>query len=132
MGQWGLPPVEASYRKAQADKKGKRLNGKNEYRMRFKAPDVSEFWSVTVYGLDNMLMAKNALNRHSRGDRTLTKDSEGYYTIILSSDVKKYEKKEDLLPIPQKDFYLIMRLYGPSVEIQSGKYQMPDVVLIEK
>lgn len=132
LGQWGLPPVEAAYRKSQKDSKGIPLNGKNEYTMRFKAPDVSEFWSVTVYGLDNKLMAKNALNRHSRGDRTLTEDSEGYYTIILSSDVKKYGGKGNFLPIPKKDFYLVMRLYGPSEEIQSGKYQMPDVVLYEQ
>ena len=31
------------------------------------APEVSEFWSITVYGCDDRLMAHNAINRHSRG-----------------------------------------------------------------
>lgn len=128
MGQWGLPPVEAAYRKAQNDSDKNTLNGKNDYMMHFKAPDVSEFWSVTVYAMDNMLMAKNALNRHSRGDRTLTKDDKGFYTLILSSDVKKHGKQDNFLPIPQKDFYLIMRLYGPSEAVQSGAYEMPQVM----
>ena len=130
MGQWGLPPAEAAYRKAQADNNGKPLDGNNQYTMRFKAPDVSEFWSVTVYAADNMLMAANPLNRHSRGDRTLTPDDQGYYSVMLSSDSNKYGEKENFLPVPDKEFYLIMRLYGPSEEIQSGKYEMPTVIKI--
>ncbi len=59
LGQWGLPPIEASYRKSDFDSTGQKLDGsKHDYVMRFKAPNVSEFWSVTIYGNDNRLMAK--------------------------------------------------------------------------
>ncbi|MCK8658367.1 MULTISPECIES: DUF1214 domain-containing protein [Pseudomonas] len=37
--------------------------------MHLKAPDVSQFWSFTVYASKNRLMAHNELNRHCRGDR---------------------------------------------------------------
>ncbi|MCA0403807.1 MAG: DUF1254 domain-containing protein [Proteobacteria bacterium] len=133
LGQWGLPPSEAMYLKTDIDYDGKQLNGSKgkQYKMRFKAPEVSEFWSITVYGIDNRLMAHNEMNRHSRGDRTLKPDSEGYYTIFLSSDEKSNSTNNNFLPIPEKDFYLILRLYGPSESMQGGKYKMPEVMPIK-
>ncbi|MFJ1269872.1 DUF1254 domain-containing protein [Legionella lytica] len=133
LGQWGLPPSEAMYIKTDLDSDGKQLNGSKgkQYKMRFKAPDVSEFWSITVYGIDNRLMAHNEMNRHSRGDRTLKPDSEGYYTIFLSSDEQSNSKNNNYLPIPEKDFYLILRLYGPGKSILQGKYKMPEVMPIK-
>ncbi len=130
LGQWGLPPVEASYRKADFDAKGEKLDGtKGEYVMRFKAPNVSEFWSVTVYSNDDRLMAHNSLNRHSRGDRTLKADKDGYYTIKMSTNGQVNDA--DFLPVPNKPFYLIMRYYGADEAIQSGEYQMPEVVKVK-
>ncbi|TIC85761.1 DUF1254 domain-containing protein [Nocardioides sp. GY 10127] len=131
LGQWGLPPVESVYMKTETATDGSPINGNDgrRFRMRFPAPDVSEFWSITVYSSDDRLMAHNALNRHSRGDRTLTPDDDGLYTIELaasgSADDASY------LPIPEKDAYLILRLYGPSQAIQDGDYAMPDVVAID-
>lgn len=125
LGQWGLPPDESVYLKAETGSDGKNINGANgkEYIMRFKAPDVSQFWSFTVYGSDNRLMAHNEINRHSRGDRTLTPDADGMYTIKLSAKGK--ESDSNWLPIPEKDAYIIMRLYGPSKEVQEGSYDFP-------
>ncbi|MEH0387421.1 DUF1254 domain-containing protein [Vibrio mimicus] len=132
IGQWGLPPVEASYRQAVVDSDGDVLDGsKHDYVMRFKAPNTSEFWSVTTYANDTRLMEKNAMNRHSRGDRTLKPDADGYYTIYMSSDTKGRENDSNFLPIPNKPFYNVLRLYGPDADIQSGKYQMPATVKVK-
>jgi hypothetical protein len=132
IGQWGLPPVEASYRRVANDSDGELLDGsKHEYKMTFKAPNVSEFWSVTIYANDNRLMARNRLNRHSRSDRSLTPDADGNYTIIFSKDADTYAQQVNFLPIPNKPFYPVMRLYGPDEEIQSGKYLMPELVKIK-
>lgn len=132
LGQWGLPPVEASYRKSDFDAQGEKLDGsKSDYVMRFKAPNVSEFWSVTVYGNDDRLMAHNSLNRHSRGDRTLKADKDGFYTIKMSADAKGKVDDANFLPVPSKPFYLIMRYYGADEAIQSGEYQMPEVVKVK-
>lgn len=127
LGQWGLPPIESVYLKAETGSDGKPINGLHgkTYRARFLPPDVSEFWSVTVYGDDNRLMAHNSLNRHSRGDRTLTPDADGYYTIELSAGVDANRDNPNFLPIPEKDSYLILRLYGPSRAVQDGDYAMP-------
>lgn len=127
IGQWGLPPVESVYVKVETGSDGLPINGSDGkvYRARFLPPDVSEFWSFTVYGSDDRLMAHNAINRHSRGDRTLTPDTDGYYTIELRADVGEGADDPDLLPIPEKDAYLILRLYGPSQAVQDGEYVAP-------
>ncbi len=51
------------------------------------------------------------MNRHSRGDRTLTPDADGYYTITMSADTKGKEGNANFLPIQNKPFYSILRLY---------------------
>ncbi|MFD1810730.1 DUF1254 domain-containing protein [Rhodococcus gannanensis] len=134
LGQWGLPPAESVYMKVESGSDGLPINGSGgkRYRTRFRAPDVSEFWSFTVYGNDDRLMAHNAINRHSRGDRTLTPDSEGYYTIELNSDVESNADHPNFLPIPEKDAYLILRLYGPSKAIQDGDYAMPVIEVVPR
>lgn len=132
VGQWGLPPDESVYLKAETASNGKSLNGANgqKYRMHFKAPDVSQFWSFTVYASDNRLMAHNAINRHSRGDRTLKPDANGMYTIELSA--KGDASNPNYLPIPEKDAYIIMRLYGPSKAVQEGGYKFPVIEPVAK
>lgn len=127
LGQWGLPPVESVYLKIETGSDGSPINGSagREYRARFRAPDVSEFWSFTVYGDDDRLMAHNSINRHSRGDRTLSPDDDGNYSILLSADVDGHADDPHFLPIPEKDSYLILRLYGPSEAIQNGDYTAP-------
>ena len=131
LGQWGLPPDETVYLKEEKGSDGQPINGADgkSYKIRFKAPDVSQFWSFTVYASDNRLMAANAINRHSRGDRTLKPDSKGMYTINLSA--KGDAKNPDYLPIPEKDAYIILRMYGPSKAIQDGKYAFPAIEVVK-
>lgn len=131
IGQWGLPPEESVYLQAEKGSDGQNINGSNgkKYQIHLKAPDVTQFWSFTVYGKDNMLMAHNEINRHSRGDRTLKPDANGMYTIDLSA--KGDANNPNWLPIPEKDAYIIYRLYGPSKAIQEGKYQMPPVEVVK-
>lgn len=132
LGQWGLPPVESVYEKVETASDGQPINGSagRRYRIRLTAPDVSEFWSFTVYGCDDRLMAHNGLNRHSRGDRTLVPDAEGVYTIELGADAEANAGNPNFLPIPEKDAYLILRLYGPSKAIQEGGYRMPPIDIV--
>ena len=73
-------------------------------------------------------MAHNAINRHSRGDRTLKPDADGNYTIELSA--KGDESNPNYLPIPEKDAYIVMRLYGPSKDVQAGSYKFPAIEVV--
>lgn len=132
LGQWGLPPVESVYLKIETGSDDLPLNGSEgkSYRARFLPPEVSEFWSFTAYASDNRLMAHNEINRHSRGDRTLQPDADGYYTIVLSADTEAHRNDPNFLPIPTKNAYLILRLYGPNEAMQEGQYELPTFVAI--
>lgn len=131
IGQWGLPPEESVYLQINKGSDGQSINGVNgkKYRLHFKAPNVSQFWSFTVYGTDNMLMAHNTINRHSRGDRSLKPDADGLYTIELSA--KGDADNPNWLPIPEKDAYIIMRLYGPDQTAIDGNYPTPTPEVIK-
>ena len=131
IGQWGLPPEESVYLQINKGSDGQPINGSEgkKYRLHFKAPNVSQFWSFTVYGTDNMLMAHNEINRHSRGDRSLKPDADGLYTIDLSA--KGDSNNPNWLPIPEKDAYIIMRLYGPDQAAIDGKYPTPTLEVVK-
>lgn len=86
---------------------------------------------MTIYGNDDHLMTENDLNRHSRGDRTMKADTDGYYTIYMSSDAKGKAGDANFLPIPEKPFYAIMRFYGADEGIQSDEYQMPEIKVLK-
>ncbi|WP_262774138.1 DUF1254 domain-containing protein [Brevibacterium permense] len=133
IGQWGLPPVESVYVKIEVGSDGLPLNGSGGkcYRATFDAPDVTEFWSFTAYGLDSRLMEHNSLNRHSRGDRTMTRNEDGTFSLLLGSEVEYDGEDPNFLPIPEKDTYLILRLYGPSEAIQNGEYAAPEFTVVD-
>ncbi|CAH1905217.1 conserved exported hypothetical protein [Candidatus Nitrotoga sp. HW29] len=131
LGQWGLPADETVYLKAEVGSDGMHLNGSNgkKYRLQFKAPEVSQFWSFTVYASDNRLMAHNMINRHSRGDRTLTPSKDGLYIIELAAQGNA--NNPNYLPIPEKDAYIILRMYGPSKSVQNGDYKFPILEVVK-
>lgn len=75
-------------------------------------------------------MAHNDLNRHSRGDRTLTTNTDGEYQIELGADCSGKANDPNFLPIPEQEFYLILRQYGPSQNTIDGKYVVPKIEAI--
>jgi hypothetical protein len=127
IGQWGAPPVEASYMQMIKDLDGNLLNGANDYSLTFIPPKVSQFWSVTAYGSKTMLMIANELDRHSRGDRHVTPNADGTVTLRLSHDTRGKAEDPHFLPIPAEDFYLVLRMYGGDEAVQAGRFPVPGV-----
>ena len=122
-------PEEAVYLNVQTDGQGQPLTGDKRYRLHF-APDglpkVNAFWSLTLYGKDNNLVA-NPLNRYSIGDRTpgLRRDPDGGLTLSVQSDPPGAEQASNWLPAPKAPFYLILRTYLPAREIVEQTWQPP-------
>lgn len=132
LGQWGAPPVEASYTQMIKDQDGAALNGANDYSITFIPPKVSQFWSVTAYGSKTMLMIANDLNRHSRGDRHVQPNADGTVTLRLSSNTQGKADDSNFLPVPNENFYLVLRMYGGDQQIQDGKFPVPVVQKAQK
>lgn len=125
VGLFGQSPEEAYYPLARVDVEGNPLDCSNgaEYTITFPAnqPEMSitepGFWSVTMYGLDQFLVA-NPINRYNIGDTTPNlyyNPTDGSLTLyIQNSEPEDENQKRNWLPAPDGGFYLIVRLYIPA------------------
>ncbi|WP_295892746.1 DUF1254 domain-containing protein [uncultured Vibrio sp.] len=135
MGQWGLPAKHTMYSGDFFDSEGEVLDGSQyDYTVTFDAPPLEEggFWSYTAYSGKTRLMEKNDLNRHSRGDRTLTPNDDGTYTITMSSDTAGHENNPNFLPIPNHQWYSVLRMYTPGGEVRTDQWKSTPFTKVKK
>ena len=87
---------------------------------------------MTAYGSKTKPLIANDLNRHSRGDRHVKLNPDGTVTLHLSNDTRGKAEDTNFLPIPNEDFYMLLRMYGGDEQIQAGKFPVPVVQKIGK
>lgn len=125
----GQGEKEAMYPIRYVDHENKILTGKNSYTLRFETmPDVDAFWSVTVYDAKTKMLIENPINRYKISSTTpaIKYSKNGGLDITLSH--KKPAEKANWLPIPDGDFYLLLRLYQPGEKVLNGSYQLPIIL----
>ena len=130
IGIYGQNEKEAVYFSYQADTDGNPLDGTKTYELTFASqPEVTEFWSLTMYNLPQRLLVDNPIGRYSIGDRTedLILDGE-VLTITLAAQDPGAGK--NWLPTPQGPFFMVMRLYGPGDSIINGDWPRPEPSLV--
>jgi hypothetical protein len=126
-----LESREASYPMATHDAEGLPLSGRHRYRLHFAPgalPPVKAFWSLTMYGSDDYMLAANPIDRYAIGDRTpgLCADADGGLTIhIQHAAPATPEALANWLPAPVGDFYLCLRAYVPEESLIDGRYRLP-------
>jgi len=108
---------EAMYPTAEVDAQGQPLDGQHAYELYFPpgaTPQVDAFWSLTMYRKSTCLLAANAIDRYSIGDRTpnLHYEADGGLRIAIQADAPR-QTPTNWLPAPREPFYLILRLYQP-------------------
>ena len=129
-------PEESLYPSVFQDSQGQPLDGKNQYELRFEKsqlPQVSQFWSLTMYLFSNGFLVDNDIDRYSIGDRTdgIQYDQDGGLTIYIQNEAPAQpQKKANWLPAPKETFYLTLRLYGPSKETVLGKWNPPPIIKV--
>lgn len=124
----GQGSVEAMYPIRYVDDEGKILNGQKKYNVHFSSiPDVKAFWSLTVYDAKTKLLVKNPINRYKISSTTpgIKYNKDGSLDICLNNNDPGSEK--NWLPLPEGEFYLLLRLYQPSEEVLNGTYELPSV-----
>jgi len=124
--------ADAVYPSSSTDATGEKYDGsKHKYILHFDAgnfPPANAFWSLTMYNLDNFLVA-NPINRFAIGDRNkLKKNPDGSLNIYIQPDNPGKEKESNWLPSPAGPFNLTMRIYWPKEEVLTGKWIPPAVV----
>lgn len=116
---------EAIYYYTETDDNGEPLSGSCDYRI--EGGDIdARWWSVTVYGSDQYLI-KNSENRFSFNRAILRGDSDGSYTVRLSSQ----PKEGTWLPTGnEKQLYLFLRIYNPGSDILNNPstVQLPRII----
>jgi hypothetical protein len=124
--------TEAVYVNTHVDSDGAKLNGANNYTIHFAAgalPPVKEFWSLTMYDLTNNLV-ENSINRYAIGSLAggYQQAKDGSLTLYVQKESPGKEKEDNWLPAPSDDFWVVMRIYGPTQPLIDQTWEMPGLV----
>jgi hypothetical protein len=132
-GLYGNSVEEAVYTGSDRDGEGEPLDGsKHKYVLTFapdKIPPAKFFWSATMYRLPERLLVENPIDRYSLGSATegFKPAADGSITIYIQVDTPEGDKKANWLPAPKGRFDIVLRMYGPSKDAQTGKWTMPKI-----
>ncbi|MDF0673316.1 MAG: DUF1214 domain-containing protein [Nitrospira sp.] len=125
------PKEEVIYPFISVDADGKPMDGANKYTITFagdQLPPAKAFWSITMYNLPQRLLVANSINRYLLNTPMLpnwVKNADGGYTFYIQHESPGKDKEANWLPAPKGPFYMVMRLYLPSVEAQDGVWKAP-------
>jgi hypothetical protein len=122
---------EALYPTTDADSRGRPLNGRHDYVIRFRAgelPPVRAFWSLTLYNR-NLFLNANPLDRYAVGDRTggLRYGPGRSLRIYVQHEPPRGVRRANWLPAPSGRFVLYLRLYEPKPAAARGAWKPPTV-----
>ncbi|WP_052518386.1 DUF1254 domain-containing protein [Archangium violaceum] len=129
-GIYANSPSEAIYYRGYTDAASKDLDGGLAYTLTFQAseiPQAQAFWSLTMYGA-NQLLVPNPIGRYSLGsDSKLTTAADGSVTLYIQGDAPKDTALlANWLPSPKEgSFYVVLRIYGP----ENKGYVPPGIVV---
>ena len=126
--------ADASYPNCQLDENGEKLNGSKKYSIHFEkgqTPPANAFWSITMYGPDEYLVA-NPINRFAIGDRNnLTFNKDGSLDIYIQHERPSKNEESNWLPSPAGPFSITMRLYWPKEAFLDGTWKIPPVKVVK-
>lgn len=136
LGIWGNIEAEAIYPSYYVDANGQKLDGSNNYTLRFEPgglPPVNSFWSLTMYELPESLLVDNPLNRYLLNSTMmdgLVRDEDGGVTLYIQHDSPGKGKEPNWLPSPEGPFSVTLRLYWPKEEALNGSWQTPPLIKV--
>lgn len=124
-------PLESLHPVSYVDNYNARLNGNATYILRFakgKLPPVGAMWSVTPYNVAQKNLIANNLHRYAIGSysKGLNYNPDGSLDIYVSANEPR-GFTQNWLPVPRGDFYIMMSMYNPTIDVIQGKYTLPRV-----
>lgn len=126
--------ADACYPNSRVDADGQKYNGSKKYVIHFdkgQTPPVNAFWSLTMYGADEYLVA-NPIKRFAIGDRNdLKYNKDGSLDIYIQNKNPGKDKESNWLPASKDDFSLTMRLYWPKDDFLNGSWKIPAVKAVK-
>jgi hypothetical protein len=133
--QFGNIKTAAYYAQAFKDHNMQILRGNDNksYTITFaknKIPTCTRFWSLTAYTPSDIELVENSANKYVVASYTpnLVTNSDGSITIYLSEVAPADSAKlPNWLPIPSTQFSVMLRVYGPTGNVEAGRYIPPFV-----
>lgn len=131
--QYGNSHATAAYYQTFKDATGAALDGgKHSYVLTFgklNIPKAERFWSVTAYTTGSITLLKNPQRKYLVGSYTpgLKKNRDGSISIYVAQHQPKGVPAANWLPVQQKPFTLMLRVYGPEGRVKAGTYLPPAV-----
>jgi len=123
-------PEDAIYPLNLGDSEGKPLDGENNYVLHFEkgqTPPVNAFWSITLYDNEGFQVG-NVLNRFAVSSYMPFKfNGDGSLDLYFQNQSPGKDFEANWLPAPKEGFNLTMRLYGPTLDALTGKWNPPAV-----
>lgn len=98
------------------DADGNALMGGNNYKLRIEPnPPAANFWSITVYDIENRLIIRNEIKRSDRSSRTegLVKNADGSVDLYFGPTAPKGKETNWIQTNKGESFFVYLRLYGP-------------------
>ncbi|MFM0212204.1 DUF1254 domain-containing protein [Paraburkholderia sediminicola] len=123
---------EAMYVAADCDSEGRPLDGRYAYELSFPPdglPQAQAFWSITMYDKASCMLVDNAIDRYSIGDRSpqLHYDEHGLTLRLSAAPPADAATRSNWLPAPDDLFYIILRIYIPSVVHLEQRFRYPPI-----
>ncbi|MDX2417687.1 MAG: DUF1214 domain-containing protein [Xanthomonadales bacterium] len=98
------------------DADGNALMGANNYKLRIEPnPPAANFWSITVYDIENRLIIRNETKRSDRSSRTegLIKNADGSVDLYFGPKAPQGKENNWIQTNKGQSFFVYLRLYGP-------------------
>ena len=110
------PGKGSAYLGSYYDADGNALMGANNYKLRIEPnPPAANFWSVTVYDIENRLIVRNESKRSDRSSRTqgLIKNADGSVDLYFGPKAPEGKEPNWIQTNEGQSFFVYLRLYGP-------------------
>ncbi len=110
------PGKGSAYLGSYYDADGNALMGANNYTLRIEPnPPAANFWSITVYDIENRLIIRNETKRSDRSSRTegLIKNADGSVDLYFGPKAPTGKEANWIQTNAGQSFFLYLRLYGP-------------------
>ena len=133
--QFGNNEAAAGYYDGFVDGAGRTLNGaRHSYTLTFPAgeiPQVKRFWSLTAYVPRTVELVPNRARKYLVASYTpgLVTNPDGSITIYMAPTKPAGAPMANWLPVPRRDFSVILRVYGPTGNTATPGYAPPPITV---
>ncbi len=133
--QYGNTEATAGYWDGFVDGTGKTLNGAlHSYQLTFPAgeiPQAKRFWSLTAYLPRTVELVPNPANKYLVASYTpgLVTNPDGSITIYIAPTRPANAPMANWLPVPRRDFSVLLRAYGPTGNTATPGYAPPPITV---